>query len=273
MDNKNSNKWAIPAAIIFAALLIGGALIYSTGKKSIDSQQGNGANQQQNQQANQPGNANQQQTNSGQASGPSIDSSDVVLGNANAPLTIIEFGDFQCPFCTKFSQEIEPQLRTNYIDTGKAKMVYKPLAFLDSQSQYKESQNAVAAVECAKEQGKFWDFHDAIFKFEYGELQKEMAGQLQTTENIGVLNRALFQRIAGDLKMDTNKFLSCYDSGKYANAYQTYMQEGEAAMPQGIGTPAVFVNGQKAELQINSSGQFDFNAFSRVLDGMLGNGK
>lgn len=257
-SEKQNNNWLLPASILIAGLIIAGAVIYSTGAKNINQQQAN----------NNPSSNDAAQQNT---SVPTIDSNDPVLGNPNASLTLIEFGDFQCPFCAKFYQEIEKPLQKDYIDTGKVKMVYKPLAFLDSQSTTKESEDAVNAVECAQEQGKFWEMHDAIFDVKYADLLKAMAGKLATTENIGDLNKALFTSIASNLKINVGQFVSCYDSGKHKNDYQAYMKEGGAVMPQGIGTPAVFLNGQKVELSMNSQGEFDYASFSKIIDAALKN--
>ena len=75
---------------------------------------------------------------------------DPFLGDPNAKLTVVEFSDFQCPFCGRFFKDVGPQLKKDYIDTGKVKFVYKHLAFLG-----KESTDAANASECAKEQNKF----------------------------------------------------------------------------------------------------------------------
>lgn len=249
-DNRKTN-YLLPASILIAAALIAGALIYSTGAKNINSQ---------NQSANLGQNI--------QPNGPQI-GDDVVLGDANAPITVIEFGDFQCPYCTKFYKEIELPLIDKYINTGKVKMVYKPLAFLDSQSPVKESQNAVAAVKCAQEQGKFWQFHDAISEAEYAEVEKVIAGQLVSNEGNGNLNRDLFAKIASDLGMNVNDFLSCYDSKKYQNDFQKYMDEAQLVMPWGVGTPSVFINGEQAQLSLNDQREFDFAAFSSIIDKAL----
>ncbi len=191
------------------------------------------------------------------------------LGDANAPVTVIEFGDFQCPYCAKFYKEIEVPMVDKYVKTGKVKMTYKPLAFLDDQSQIKESQNAVSAVKCAQDQGKFWEYHDAIFETEYAEVEKVLSGQLASNEGNGNLNRDLFQKIASDLKMNVDEFLSCYDSQKHQNDFQAYINEAQTLMPQGISTPAVFVNGQQIQLSMNSQKKFDFNAFSAAIDAVL----
>src|SRR3989338_10775012 len=85
---------------------------------------------------------------------------DPVLGDSRAHVTIIEFSDYQCPFCGKFVQETLPQLKQEYITTGKVKLVYRdfPLEI------HPEAQPAALAAECAKEQNKYWEYHDQLFK-------------------------------------------------------------------------------------------------------------
>lgn len=83
------------------------------------------------------------------------------LGQQNAKVTIVEFSDFQCPFCKAFFDDTLSQLKKDYIDTGKAKMAYRhfPLSSI-----HKNAQKAGEASECANEQGKFWQYHDLIFQ-------------------------------------------------------------------------------------------------------------
>jgi len=251
-DGDKKRDYLLPASILIAAVLITGALIYSTGLKNTKPET--------------------QSANLGQntqVSGPQIDSNDTVLGDASAAVTVIEFGDFQCPYCAKFYKEIELPLIEKYIKSGKVKMVYKPLAFLDNQSQIKESQDSVNAVKCAQEQGKFWEYHDAIFQAEYAELQQVLNGKLPSNEGNGNLNRTQFEKIASDLKINVNQFLSCYDSKKHQNDFQQYMNEAKSIMSQGISTPSVFINGQPFQLSITQQGQFDFTAFSAAIDTAL----
>ncbi len=258
MENLNNQKFnnnlLLPASILVAAVLIAGAVIYSTGLKNYkipeDSQKSGVAAQ-----------ANLTE--------PKISQSDAILGKADAPVTIIEFGDFQCPYCVKFYQEIGIPLKKNYIDTGKVKFVFKPVAIVDSIiGKGTESRDSVNAVECAGEQGKFWQFYDALYEIEYNELKQVLAGKLEGSEGNGNLNVGLFKKISSDLGMNTNDFLSCYDSGKHVDDYQIYEKEAVAAMPQ-FGTPAVFLNGQKIELSMNSKREFDFNSLAAVLDSVL----
>ncbi len=93
------------------------------------------------------------------ASNPSKDD-DAVLGNPNASVGIIIFGDYQCPFCERAFQASEAQARKDYVDTGKAYMVFRdfPLSF------HQAAQPAAEAAECAHEQGKYWEYHDELFK-------------------------------------------------------------------------------------------------------------
>src|SRR3990167_3005650 len=95
---------------------------------------------------------------------PKVSSEDFVLGDQNAPVTIIEYGDYQCPFCGKFFKETEPTLRENYIKTGKVKFVYRDFAFLGQESLW-----AANAAQCAGEQGKFWEYHDYLYGNQNGE--------------------------------------------------------------------------------------------------------
>lgn len=232
--------WLLPASILVAAVLIAGAVIYSTGVK------------------NQP---IKQVAQTGNAVAKTVDvqlnDNDVVLGNPNAPVTIVEFGDFQCPFCSKFFKETESLIQKNYIDTGKVKMVFKTLAILGD-----ESTNAGLATYCAKDQNKFWEFHDAIYNTEYDELQKYISGQGASSENNGNLNRTLFKKIATDLKMDTTAFLSCYDSKKYQKALDANLQQAQTIMDS-ISTPTLFVNGKEIK------GAQPYNVFSGAIDLLL----
>jgi len=228
MENDTQNKtkdWLLPASILVAGVIIAGSVIYSTGLKNYKSQNINAGEGQ-----NQKATSTQEDL---------ISSSDAILGDPNAPVTIIEFGDYQCPYCAKFFNQIEPQLRKNYIETKKAKMIYKELAFLGS-----ESEGAALAVSCAREQGKFWQFHDAIFETEWSEVEKVMAGALKSNENNGNLNRNFFEKTAADLKMDTSSFLQCFDSKKYKNEITDNYNKANKLMNGRISTPTLFINGQ-----------------------------
>ncbi len=146
---------------------------------------------------------------------------DPFLGEDNAPVTIIEFSDYQCPFCKKFYDETEKQLIKDYVETGKVKFVYRDFP-LDSI--HPLARKAAEAAECADEQGKFWEYHDKLF-----ETQK--------------LDEASLKQHAKDLGLDTEQFNSCLDSGKYKDEVQKDLDDGIKA---GVtGTPTFFINGKK----------------------------
>lgn len=151
---------------------------------------------------------------------------DPVLGEADAPVTIVEYGDYQCSFCGAFFKNIEPVLIRDYVNTGKAKFAFRHLAFLGP-----ESVAAAHAAECAKEQGKFWEYHSALYSEEIAD------GKSQN----GNLNRDLFLRLAATTGLNQPSFTQCMDSGKYSEYIQ---QANAAASAIGVNsTPSTFVNG------------------------------
>jgi protein-disulfide isomerase len=146
---------------------------------------------------------------------------DPVLGSKDAPVTIIEFSDFQCPFCEQFFTQTLPQIKKNYIQTGKIKFVYRdyPLDF------HQYANKAAQAAKCGDEQGKFWEFHDKIF------------------ENQNSLNNESLKQFAKELGLNTSEFNNCLDSGKMAQNVLKDFQDGNS---YGVtGTPTFFINGKK----------------------------
>ena len=122
---------------------------------------------------------------------------DPVKGDAKAKLTIVEFADYQCPYCAKFQTDVLTQILKDYVDTGKAKFVFKNLAFLG-----KESTDAANAALCAKEQNKFWEYHDKLFGSQAGENQGGFAPDK-------------LKGFAADLGLNTSQFNDCLDKQKY----------------------------------------------------------
>jgi len=161
------------------------------------------------------------QQGSGSALAPTIDTTeDPVEGDPNAPVTIIEFSDFQCPYCETFFSQSLPQIRSQYIDTGKVKMIYKqfPLSF------HPKAQKAAEASECAFAQGKFWEMHDTIFN------------------NQASMSVANYKKWAGEMGMDQAAFDQCLDSGSMAASVAA---DQAAGMQAGVsGTPSFLINGQ-----------------------------
>ena len=160
---------------------------------------------------------------------------DPVKGMKNAPVTIIEFSDFQCPFCERFFTQTLPLIEKNYIQTGKVRLVYRdfPLGF------HENAEKAAEAAECADEQGKFWEYHDKIF-----------ANQ----NAIGVSN---LKQYAETLGLNMEKFNSCLDSGKMASEVKEDLKDGTK---YGVtGTPSFFING------INLVGAQPYSVFEQII--------
>ncbi len=212
MENETKkNDFLLPVSIIVAGVMIAGSIVYLVG-------------------SNNPRTSNQAGNEPNQVVDPqailTIASTDVVLGNANAPLSLVEYGDYQCPWCGKLFSEVEAPLRKEFIETGKVKMVYRDFAFLGP-----ESMDAANAAHCAKEQGKFWLYHDALYEAEH----KDGA------ENNGNLNSEFFMEIAGDLDLNLSNFGACLGAGKYLTEIEKIVNSGRLAGVKG--TPALFLNG------------------------------
>jgi len=134
------------------------------------------------------------------------------VGKADAPITITEFSDFQCPFCHGFWQDTEEQLLQAYVNTGTARFVYSSMGVFIGL----ESGRAAEAAYCAGDQGKFWDFHDYLFANQLG-------------ENTGSITTKKLTAMASKLKLDTSVFGSCLSSHKYASRVSDDGKAGAAA--------------------------------------------
>lgn len=168
-----------------------------------------------------------------------------VSGKESAKVTIVEFSDFQCPFCGKFYTDTLPQIRKEYIDTGKVKLYYRhfPLDF------HPAAFPGALASECANEQGQFWNFHDKVFG-----AQDKINVQGITADQIG----QQFKAWATELGLDTTKFNSCYDSQKYKTQVTNDNNDGKTA---GVsGTPTFYINGTQLV------GAQPFSAFKAAID-------
>lgn len=177
---------------------------------------------------------------------------DPVLGNPDAPLTIVEFSDFQCPFCAKFHTQTLPLIRDNYIKTGKVKFVYRdfPISAI-----HPNALPAALASECADEQGKFWQYHDMIFENQRNWQDLDLVQSTST-----------FKKYAVSLGLDSSKFDSCLDSGKYVDEIQNDLDDGRA---YGVtGTPGFFVGNEKIGYT-KVIGAQPFDAFQKILDAQL----
>lgn len=145
---------------------------------------------------------------------------DPYLGNKDAPVTIIEFSDYQCPFCGIFATQTLPQIKSKYIDSGKVKFVYRdfPLEF------HAEAKSAANAANCAAEQGKYFEYHDQIF------------------HNQAQLGKDNYKLWAQELGLDVGQWVDCFLTNKFQDEIEHDIKEGKAANVQG--TPTFFINGE-----------------------------
>jgi len=177
---------------------------------------------------------------------------DPMKGNPNASITIVEFSDFQCPFCAKFHQSTLAQIEQDYISTGKVNFVYRDFPI---QSIHPNAVTAALASECADDQGKFWEMHDMIFK-----NQRNWQG-LQTVQSAN-----LFKEYAIEIGLNIDEFDSCMTSGKHLEEIQNDYNDGRA---YGVtGTPGFFVGNEDIGFT-KLIGAQPFSAFQRVIEQQL----
>jgi protein-disulfide isomerase/copper chaperone CopZ len=234
MKKENSHNFYVPISIVVAGLIIAGAIIFT--------------NRNQNPSPNLPTAASQPKPTLATATSQpkptaapaefKITKDDHVRGNFEAPITLVEFSDFECPFCERHYPTMN-KILADY--KGKVRLVYKhfPLSQI-----HPNAQKAAEASECAAEQGKFWEYHDKLFENQASGLSLEK-----------------FKQWAKDLGLNSSKFNNCLDSGKYAQKVQADYQEGAE---KGVnGTPATFVNGQLV------SGAVPYESFKQIIDSLL----
>jgi predicted DsbA family dithiol-disulfide isomerase len=150
------------------------------------------------------------------------------MGDPNAPVHIIEYGDFQCPYCFKFWNETEPQLIEEYVNTNKVYFEYRSVgAFLGTESGW-----AAEGAYCAGDQGRFWEYHDTLFT--------NLSG-----ENVGDFTKDKLVKYAKALGLNMEEFESCINEEKHKG---TVEQDTADAAANGVNaTPTLFINGVKVE--------------------------
>lgn len=228
MRNNAANPYVIPVSIVIAGILIAGAVLYAGKSGGTPAPTGQKA----------------AAGTAAAASATNLLDDDPVLGNPDATVTIVEFSDFQCPFCRRFWKETLSQIKNEYLATGKAKFVYRdfPLSQI-----HPGAVPGAEGAECARAQGKFWEMHDAIFE----EQEKQGSGTIQFTADD-------VKKWAGKIGLDTTTFNQCLDSGTYKQEVEKDLADGSAA---GVtGTPATFINGRLI------SGAQPFTAFKAVIE-------
>lgn len=172
---------------------------------------------------------------------PAVDSKeDHIRGNVNAKVTLLVYSDFECPFCGRFVPSLE-QAAKEYGDKIRIVFRHFPLSF------HQQAMPAALASECASEQGKFWEFHDEMFK------------------NQTSLSDKLYKDTATKLGLNMTKFNDCVSSAKYNTKIQNQMSGGSAA---GVGgTPHTIVSGPKGTTPV--SGAQPFASLKAAIDSVL----
>jgi protein-disulfide isomerase len=170
-----------------------------------------------------------------------------VLGRADAPVTIIEFTDLQCPYCARYASQTFPELRRRYIDTGKVRYTSRdmPLPF------HAFAAPAAIANRCAGEQGRFWEFREAVF-----------AAQSE-------LGQAPYARIAAELGLDGARFEACLGDPRPAAAVRADL---ELARRHGITSTPTFVIGRLVDGEFvgeTFSGAKPYAEFATRIDALL----
>lgn len=204
----DNNKWLIPGSIVIAGIIVAGAIVFAQGGGSLKNAGGDTQNP---------------TPNPIVAATPTIDD-DTVLGDPNAPVTYLEFGDYECPYCHQLF-ETEKQLIEEYVTTGKMRLVFRdfPLSF------HPTARPSAEAAECAGEQGKYWAYHDALY----------------TNQAEVVKGGYDYTKLAGQLGLNTTQFKNCVDTRQYQAEVEQDYQDGVAA---GVaGTPTTFINGTAVE--------------------------
>lgn len=167
---------------------------------------------------------------------------DPVKGSPDAPVTIVEFSEFQCPYCGYYVREVFPKIDEAYIKTGKVKYVFRDFPLL---SIHPNAQKAAEAAGCAAQQGKFWEYHDVLFAHQ------------------DALAVPSLKQYAADLGLDSAQFDACLDSGAMADEVAKDLADGQR---YGVsGTPAFFVNG------IKLTGAQPFETFQDLIEEELAN--
>ena len=168
-----------------------------------------------------------------------------ILGDNNAPITLVEFGDYQCHFCNVFFHTTEDKIVQKYVETGKVKIIFKDYNIIGP-----DSVNASHGAHCANEQGLFWEYHDILYSN-------------WTGENNGWASSENLLKFATEINLDLDQWSDCMING---NNSQTILASNEDARALELtGTPAFFVIGPDGETT-RLFGAQPFETFERIFE-------
>jgi len=171
-----------------------------------------------------------------------------ILGNSNAPITLIEFGDYQCHFCNVFFHSTEGDILKNYVETGKVKIIFKDYNIIGP-----DSVNASHGAHCANDQGLFWEYHDILYSN-------------WTGENNGWASPENLNKFAQQIGLDMDLWSECMLNGNHS---QTILRSNEDAKSLELtGTPAFFVIGPDGKTT-RLFGAQPYETFEKVFENEL----
>ena len=172
-----------------------------------------------------------------------------ILGSVDAPITLVEFGDYQCSFCKRHFDQTHDLIVKNYVETNKVKIVFKDLIVTPG----KDSIYAAHATHCAKDQGMFWKYHYMLYNNWEG-------------ENTGWITDDSLNKFASNIDLDMNEFSKCMSDNKWMNLINASVED---ANTMGVtGTPSFFLIGPENEIA-KIHGAQPYDAFKRTIDSML----
>lgn len=239
MVEKKKNDYLVPASIIVAGALIALGIYFAPQRVGVSPGQ-NGAI---------TGNT---ETTGKQPTNEELLKGATTLGDPNAPVLMVEFADFQCPFCGKFFHETRPSIIDTYVKNGQVLFASHDFSFLGPESHY-----AAEAARCAGDQGRYWDYHDYLYTY----IWDTYYGKGENGENVGAFTKANLKKFAATLKLDTAKFNDCVDRDAYKS---TVDESTELGRSFGVsGTPAFFINGKLV------TGALPYDQFQKTIEEAL----
>ena len=170
-------------------------------------------------------------------------------GDPSAPITLIEFGDFQCPNCGRFARITSPQIKDAYVDSGQVSMAFKHFTVIGP-----DSITAAMASQCANDQEKFWEFHDVLYNN-------------QGPENSGWAKKDNLKNFASEIGLDKQIFDSCLDSDKYRSLVEADLNIAKQLKFQG--TPSFLILKNDGSTPQSLTGAYPFDTFQSIFDEML----
>ena len=176
------------------------------------------------------------------------DNASPILGNPNAPITMVEFGDYQCTFCKKFFHETEESIITNYVKTGKVKMLFKDFIVVNE-----DSVNAASAAHCANDQEMFWQYHSTLYNNWDG-------------EGTGWASSEQLHKFASTLGLDMDQFSECMSKSEWKELVDSSHADGRTL---GVdATPTFFIIDQNNKV-LKITGAQPYDVFQEVFDSLL----